>query len=121
MKDKYDFNRVGLLLHVVEKTSGYPNLRDIGASAMDELNAMVKEATEAPPKVVTPAAGPADSAIENRDGSVTQQMPIPPRADSPEERERKHQEAERRFREGEAHRQSLINPSVGPVDVDRKV
>ena len=33
----YDWNHVGLLLHVVEKLQGHPNLKHIQAAAMKEL------------------------------------------------------------------------------------
>lgn len=73
-----DFERASLLLDIVVKAGQHgPIYQKLASAAGDELKAMLYE-DDKTPKLVTPAAGPANSMIQNADGSLEQRPePIP--------------------------------------------
>lgn len=105
-RKQYDFDKAAKLLGIYEQSikHGSGPAQKIGTAAMEELRAMVEEHEKPEPKVVTPPAGPENSAIQQSDGSLD---PIPP-ANTPRPRAQtlpdgalKAQELERRAQEGQ--------------------
>lgn len=73
-----DFNRVALLLHVVESLRQLPGLKILHNVAMKELEEMNNEEGQRKQlRAVTPAAGPANSAVEAEDGTIVSLAPAP--------------------------------------------
>jgi len=80
------YDKIATLLHIVDVSRQWPELKSIHDSAMADLRQLANEsAPKAEPVVVTPAAGPPNSALQHPDGrieSLPERQPEPkgPRA-----------------------------------------
>lgn len=78
MTKEMDYERVLLLLEVIERTLPHgPAYNDLRGEAAKELNKMIDEFKKNAGKVVTPPDGPANSAVANEDGTYTRIPPAP--------------------------------------------
>lgn len=76
-KDKVDFERASLLMNFIVQAGQHgPLYQVLAGKAQEELKKMVED-TERGDKVVTPAEGPANSAIQHPDGSIEKLPPGP--------------------------------------------
>lgn len=86
---KIDFARAGLLMHIIVEAGKHGQLyQKLAGWAGDELKEMIEAADPSAvprPQVVTPAAGPANSLVEQKDGSFKQvvEAPLPTSAPAP--------------------------------------
>lgn len=121
MTKEMDYERVLLLLEVIERTLPHgPAYNDLRGEAAKELNKMIDEFKKNAGKIVTPPDGPANSAVSNEDGTYTRILTIPIRmAGESDEAWEKRQEEYAKLIPQEAH--SVDQPKTDPRANERAI
>lgn len=114
----YDYNKVAMLLHVIDVSRNYPKLANITSAAMAELEEMANPKPKEEPKVVTPPAGPANAAVQNPDGTLA---PVKPEAEKQAEASAQKAASDRAAAERPKEAQGNLLPEGQPQDEFQEV